>query len=433
MIKKYILLWAGPGTRYALCVTRHDFIMTFGDFIREKRIEKGYKTRAAFAKAISVSSTYTGLIEKNIKRPSYKVIARMEKVLGVSRDILLEKAGYEVEKFSAVKETEPQNYNTEFEMVEKISEKVFRGFLKKLADKIDEKEDFSGKAYSLTSIFSPGVKKYPLLPLDYACEKFSSVPPDFVEDWIYMPDIYNIDADFVLTVGADFLPEERIFEDMLIFVKKKDQFGPGDLSVWISEEGKEKSLLFRRFERKGKKEIFLDEKGRVWKGKGNVKLSGKIVYKMYDPREFSSTELLSDIKKVICKEEVRDEINIEKEVAAWNNKGIDLEDNEKYEEAIFCFNKALELDPEDAIVLNNKAFALEHMGLYEEAGECYNKAIELAPDDEVVRHNRDSFLKSREDGEDMPEGRDTRYWYNLKKDSLFDYDKVVKMYRKYKN
>jgi tetratricopeptide (TPR) repeat protein len=49
----------------------------------------------------------------------------------------------------------------------------------------------------------------------------------------------------------------------------------------------------------------------------------------------------------------------------------------KYEEALECSNKALEIDPDDSDNLNNKAWAFNGLKRYEEALECSNKALEL--------------------------------------------------------
>ena len=51
----------------------------------------------------------------------------------------------------------------------------------------------------------------------------------------------------------------------------------------------------------------------------------------------------------------------------------------KYNEALECSNKALELDANNSDNLNNKAWALNGLKRYEEALECSNKALELDP------------------------------------------------------
>jgi tetratricopeptide (TPR) repeat protein len=51
----------------------------------------------------------------------------------------------------------------------------------------------------------------------------------------------------------------------------------------------------------------------------------------------------------------------------------------KYNEALECSNKALELDPNSSDNQNNKAWALNALKNYDEALECSNKALELDP------------------------------------------------------
>jgi len=409
--------------------------MTFGDFIREKRIEKGFNTKASFARAINVSPTYVADIEKNRKKPSYKVIIRMEKALEIPRDVLIEKAGYDKESSLLNTETEKNEISSENKditgIASEIAEQVGEKVLKKIINVI-EKKDMAGNSGNFPGeTFLPvKIRKYPVIS---PVIKSSPENADLIQDWIYLPDIYGIDADFVIVSEDSTMEEHRIFQGMLIFVKKQSDFSSGDIVVIFDKD--KKSSVLRRIELKGKKRLFFNGKGERFKFKKNMDISGVIVYSMFDPRKFCKTEdtSVTEVKKVIYAEEAVEEGLKEKEVAKWNNRGIELEDEGKYEEAIWCFDKALEIDPEDAVVLIHKAFALEHTGKFKEAGECYNKALELEPEDEVIRHNRDSFLESQEDEKNTPEGRDTRYWYNLTKDSLFDYEKVMKMYNKYKN
>ena len=71
-----------------------------------------------------------------------------------------------------------------------------------------------------------------------------------------------------------------------------------------------------------------------------------------------------------------------KDVGVWNNKGIVLDDLGKHEEAIECYDKVIELDPENVIAWDNKGFTLRKLGKHEESLKCYNKAAELGPKDE---------------------------------------------------
>ncbi|NJD53380.1 MAG: tetratricopeptide repeat protein [Candidatus Methanoperedens sp.] len=72
----------------------------------------------------------------------------------------------------------------------------------------------------------------------------------------------------------------------------------------------------------------------------------------------------------------------------WVNKGNTLVESGMYQEAIQCYDKALEINPGMADVWNNKALAMARIARYEEAVTCYNKAIDLKPDDEEVIYNK---------------------------------------------
>jgi tetratricopeptide (TPR) repeat protein len=60
-----------------------------------------------------------------------------------------------------------------------------------------------------------------------------------------------------------------------------------------------------------------------------------------------------------------------------NNKAWALNALKKYNEALECSNKALELDPNSAWAFTNKAWALNGLKRHDEALECSNKALEL--------------------------------------------------------
>ena len=56
------------------------------------------------------------------------------------------------------------------------------------------------------------------------------------------------------------------------------------------------------------------------------------------------------------------------------NKGIDLAEQGKYDEAIEYFNSAIETDPQDAKVWYNKGVVLTLQGKYDEAIQAYDKS-----------------------------------------------------------
>ena len=57
--------------------------------------------------------------------------------------------------------------------------------------------------------------------------------------------------------------------------------------------------------------------------------------------------------------------------AAWNNKGLALGNLGRNEEAIECFDKAIEIQPNNAIFWNMKGVALLFLAKYQEAIECH--------------------------------------------------------------
>jgi len=51
----------------------------------------------------------------------------------------------------------------------------------------------------------------------------------------------------------------------------------------------------------------------------------------------------------------------------------------RYEEAIKCYDKAIQINPDDAGGWYGKGLALKQMGRYDEAVNCYDKAIQITP------------------------------------------------------
>jgi tetratricopeptide (TPR) repeat protein len=66
-------------------------------------------------------------------------------------------------------------------------------------------------------------------------------------------------------------------------------------------------------------------------------------------------------------------------VMKLTSKGASYAFIKKYNEALECGNKALEMDPNSLDNLNNKAWALNGLKRYDEALECSNKALEVDP------------------------------------------------------
>ncbi|MEQ8191140.1 MAG: SUMF1/EgtB/PvdO family nonheme iron enzyme [Candidatus Eremiobacterota bacterium] len=87
-------------------------------------------------------------------------------------------------------------------------------------------------------------------------------------------------------------------------------------------------------------------------------------------------------------------------ITECKNKGNILCKQEKYQEAIECYNKALNIDPEDVYIKNNKGLALYNKGLtlyeqgkYQEAIEFYNSSLKIDPQNIYALKNKELCLE----------------------------------------
>lgn len=70
------------------------------------------------------------------------------------------------------------------------------------------------------------------------------------------------------------------------------------------------------------------------------------------------------------------ELELLKKEIHWVNEGNLKDSLGKYEEAIADYDRALQIDPDDADVLFDKAETLQKMGKYKEAEKLVEKAID---------------------------------------------------------
>lgn len=74
--------------------------------------------------------------------------------------------------------------------------------------------------------------------------------------------------------------------------------------------------------------------------------------------------------------------------------GIEVARKGLWQEARFRFEKATQLDPENASALNNLAVALEQQGDFDKAREAYEKALKLKPNHIYIQQNYDLFREA---------------------------------------
>ena len=71
--------------------------------------------------------------------------------------------------------------------------------------------------------------------------------------------------------------------------------------------------------------------------------------------------------------------------------GIKVAQSNLWNEALYRWQKAVELDPTYAAAWNNLAIAYEHEGKFDQAKKAYERALELDPKNLMIRQNYDLF------------------------------------------
>jgi Flp pilus assembly protein TadD len=71
--------------------------------------------------------------------------------------------------------------------------------------------------------------------------------------------------------------------------------------------------------------------------------------------------------------------------------GISVAQRGLWREAIYRWHRATEIDPTYAAAFNNLAVAYEHEGDFEKARQSYEKAVELEPNNALIKQNYELF------------------------------------------
>jgi Tfp pilus assembly protein PilF len=84
--------------------------------------------------------------------------------------------------------------------------------------------------------------------------------------------------------------------------------------------------------------------------------------------------------------------------------GISVAQKGLWREAIYRWEKAVEIDPSYAAAFNDLAIAYEHEGQLDKARKAYEKAVELEPNNLQIRQNFELF---KEINDRTSPGKDT--------------------------
>ncbi len=100
------------------------------------------------------------------------------------------------------------------------------------------------------------------------------------------------------------------------------------------------------------------------------------VKEFFDRKNFGKSELLEWLQNVSI--DVSDEFP--DEYVALSNKGTHLSNSGRNEEALLCFERALEINRDDFLLWYNRAVTLKHLKRYEEALYSYDQVLAIKPD-----------------------------------------------------
>ena len=98
---------------------------------------------------------------------------------------------------------------------------------------------------------------------------------------------------------------------------------------------------------------------------------------------------------------------------AYNNKGITLLNLERFEEALECFNSAIETDPLRISYYTNKGVALDELLRYDEALVCFDKVINELPFKADIQEKWMDYSVKKISWE-MEKEIETKYWQNIR-------------------
>lgn len=131
----------------------------------------------------------------------------------------------------------------------------------------------------------------------------------------------------------------------------------------------------------------------------NVLSLGENLYGMREEDIEKINEILETIEKTdnlnekidLCNEGIR--IN-DRTAVLWGLKGESLYYTHNYEDAYSCYERVVNLDPDNYVVWFNKGVILKTLGRVEDALKCFEKALSLNPYDAGASSEREDCLRT---------------------------------------
>ena len=132
----------------------------------------------------------------------------------------------------------------------------------------------------------------------------------------------------------------------------------------------------------------VDKIARYEKDINGIKEKYENAFRNLSITEKPSEETKDKLDELTKKSEFLEGVGIELEAEDYLNRGLDYYYKDEYEKAKEAYEKAIELEPDDAVVWFNRGVILDDLGKYEEAIKSYDRAVELKPDYVTALNNK---------------------------------------------
>jgi tetratricopeptide (TPR) repeat protein len=129
-------------------------------------------------------------------------------------------------------------------------------------------------------------------------------------------------------------------------------------------------------------------------------------------------------------EEIEDKNKLDLDLV---KQGQELLESENYQEAIDSFDRAIEIDPNNADSWSNRGFTLSKLNKYQEAIDSYDRALKIDPDNYNIWHSRGKLLEKMGNDRDLTMGNyivksNNRYLtMGNYKEAVNSYDRALKI------
>jgi serine/threonine protein kinase len=148
----------------------------------------------------------------------------------------------------------------------------------------------------------------------------------------------------------------------------------------------------------------------IWRDKADISddladILDKMIRYDFRHRYQSVSEVLEDLRKLVPPDQTSFTIPLVQTVdqdsqRIWGERGDELFGQQRYREAIACYDKAIQAIPDEYIIWFKRSMALENLHAYEEAVESYDRVLQIQPDDYLAWFKRGKALEHLQRHED---------------------------------